>query len=106
MTDPDDPARAVLVGELSLQHEEFRTWWAAHKVTETTAGRKQYTHPIVGELTLDCDMWDSPEGGGQRLMVLTAEPGTPSDDRLRILASWTATPRATVSETEAGQGTV
>lgn len=26
----------------------------------------------------------------QRLITLTAEPGTPSHDRLRILASWTA----------------
>jgi transcriptional regulator with XRE-family HTH domain len=90
--DPDDPALAALVGELSVQHEEFRTWWAAHKVTTTSAGRKHYRHPVVGELTLDCDMWESPEGGGQRLMVLTAEPGTASHDRLRILASWTATP--------------
>ncbi|MFD7409583.1 transcriptional regulator, partial [Streptomyces sp. NPDC059866] len=26
----------------------------------------------------------------QRLMVLTAEPGSPSHDALRILTSWTA----------------
>jgi hypothetical protein len=74
--DPDDPALATLVGELSVQHEDFRTWWAAHKVTAATSGRKQYQHPLVGDLTLDCDMWDSPDGGGQRLMVLTAEPGS------------------------------
>lgn len=29
-------------------------------------------------------------GSGQRLMVLTAEPGGASHDALRILASWTA----------------
>ena len=28
------------------------------------------------------------------LMVLTAEPGTPSHERLRILASWNAEPPA------------
>lgn len=33
-------------------------------------------------------------GSGQRLMVLTAEPGTPSHERLRILAAWTAEPHA------------
>jgi hypothetical protein len=33
----DDPA---LVGEPSVQHEEFRTRWAAHKVTTATSGRK------------------------------------------------------------------
>ncbi|MEW2513014.1 transcriptional regulator, partial [Streptomyces sp. NPDC046870] len=32
----------------------------------------------------------SPDDSGQRLMVLTAEPGTPSHDALRILTSWTA----------------
>jgi len=104
--DPDDPRLAQLVGELSLHHDEFRTWWAAHKVNRTTAGRKHYNHPVVGELTLDCDMWDSPEGGGQRLMVLTAEPGTPSHERLRILASWAATPHAAVSDPDVRSGTV
>jgi hypothetical protein len=90
--DPDAAALAALVGELSIQHEQFRNWWAAHRVTTTTNGRKHYRHPVVGELMLDCDMWDSPEGGGQRLMVLTAAPSTASHDRLRILTSWAATP--------------
>ena len=103
--DPDDPALATLVGELSLQHEDFRTWWAAHKVTAATSGRKQYRHPVVGDLSLDCDMWDNPDGGGQRLMVLTAEPSSASHDRLRILASWTATPPTSGSETEIAPGT-
>jgi hypothetical protein len=35
-------------------------------------------------------MWSNPNGSGQRLMVLTAEPGSPSHDALRILTSWTA----------------
>ncbi|GAA2212106.1 hypothetical protein GCM10009850_075680 [Nonomuraea monospora] len=49
---------------------------------------KRYRHRLVGDLTLDCDTWSSPDGSGQRLRVLTAEPGTPSYDALRILASW------------------
>lgn len=48
--------------------------------------------PLVGDLTLDCDTWDSPDRSGQRRMVLTAEPGTPSCERLRILSSWNAEP--------------
>jgi hypothetical protein len=90
--DPDDPELAVLVGELSVQDADFRTWWATHQVTGTGYGTKHYLHPLVGDLTLDCDTWDSPDGSGQRLMVLTAEPGTPSHERLRILASWNAEP--------------
>jgi hypothetical protein len=30
---------------------------------------------------------------GLRLNAYTAEPGTPSQDALQLLASWTATPR-------------
>ncbi|ROO87157.1 helix-turn-helix protein [Actinocorallia herbida] len=88
--DPDDPDLAQLVGELSVQDPDFRTWWAEQWVNSATYGTKHYRHRLVGDLTLDCDTWSSPDGSGQRLMVLTAEPGGPSHDALRILASWTA----------------
>ncbi|SEF37534.1 Helix-turn-helix domain-containing protein [Amycolatopsis pretoriensis] len=90
--DPDAPELAELVGELAVHHPEFRTWWAAHHVTSQGYGVKHYHHPVVGDLTLDCDMWESPDGSGQRLMVLTAEPGSAAHEGLRILASWTAEP--------------
>ncbi|MFD7283684.1 helix-turn-helix domain-containing protein [Streptomyces sp. NPDC059862] len=88
--DPVDPDLARLVGELSVQDADFRTWWAEHRVSSAGYGTKRYRHRLVGELTLDCDTWASPDGSGQRLMVLTAEPGSPSHDALRILTSWTA----------------
>ncbi|MFJ6382411.1 helix-turn-helix domain-containing protein [Kitasatospora sp. NPDC092039] len=89
-TDPDDPALARLVGDLSLQDTDFRTWWAEHRVNSAGHGTKHYRHHLVGDLTLDCDTWASPDGSGQRLMVLTAEPGSPSHDALRFLTSWTS----------------
>jgi transcriptional regulator with XRE-family HTH domain len=88
--DPDDPDLARLVGELAVVDPDFRTWWAERRVNNCTYGTKHYRHHLVGELTLDCDTWSSPDGSGQRLMVLTAEPGSPSDEALRILSSWTA----------------
>lgn len=88
--EPAAPELADLVGELAVHHPEFRTWWAAHHVSSAGYGVKRYRHPVVGELELDCDMWESPDGSGQRLMVLTAEPGSASDEGLQILASWTA----------------
>jgi transcriptional regulator with XRE-family HTH domain len=88
--DPGDPELARLVGELSVADPDFRAWWAEHHVNTASYGTKHYRHRTVGDLTLDCDTWDSPDGSGQRLMVLTAEPGTPSHDALRILTSWTA----------------
>ena len=88
VADPDDPDIAQLVGELSLQDPDFRTWWAEHRVNSASYGTKHYRHHTVGDLTLDCDTWAAPDGSGQRLMILTAEPGTPSCDALRILTSW------------------
>lgn len=90
--DPDDPDLARLVGELTLQDPGFRTWWAEHRVNSAGHGTKHYRHPLVGDLTLDCDTWADPDGTGQRLMVLTAEPGSPSCDALTILTSWSGTP--------------
>lgn len=87
--DPDDPELDGLVAELSARDADFRTWWAEHRVNSATYGTKQYRHPLVGDLTLDCDTWNGADGSGQRLMVLTAETGTPSHDALRILTSWT-----------------
>jgi transcriptional regulator with XRE-family HTH domain len=99
-TDPDDPELAALVGELSLRDADFRTWWAERHVNSATYGTKHYRHPTVGELTLDCDTWQSPDGSGQRLMVLTAESGSPSGDGLRILTSWSEPARAERSAEE------
>ncbi|WP_436534609.1 helix-turn-helix domain-containing protein [Actinoplanes sp. HUAS TT8] len=92
--DPDDPELARLVGDLAVKDDDFRTWWAEHRVNNAGYGTKHYRHPVVGELTLDCDVWSSPDGSGQQLMIVTAEPGTPSHDALRILAAWSgaATP--------------
>lgn len=30
--DPEDPGLARLVGELTIQDADFRTWWAEHRV--------------------------------------------------------------------------
>ncbi|MEW2489901.1 helix-turn-helix transcriptional regulator [Streptomyces sp. NPDC048411] len=98
--DPDDPDLARLVGELTIQDPDFRTWWAEHRVNSASYGTKHYRHHLVGDLTLDCDTWASPDDSGQRLMVLTAEPGSPSHDALRILTNWTTEQPGT----ETGEG--
>ncbi|GHG44599.1 MULTISPECIES: helix-turn-helix domain-containing protein [Amycolatopsis] len=88
--DTTDPDLARLVGDLSVQDPDFRRWWAEHQVNSATYGTKRYHHPLTGSMTLDCDTWASPDGSGQRLMVLTAEPGTPDHDALLILTAWAA----------------
>jgi hypothetical protein len=49
------PELAMLVGELSVQDADFRSWWASHQVTGAGYGTKHCRHPLAGDLTLDCD---------------------------------------------------
>jgi transcriptional regulator with XRE-family HTH domain len=94
--DPYDKDLRELVGELSTVSEEFRTRWAAHNVRIHHAGAKQFRHPAVGTLELVYHTLDLPGQDRQRLAltVYTAEPGTPSEDALKLLASWAATSAA------------
>ena len=88
---PHDKALSNLIGELSTRSENFRTWWAAHNVRFHRTGVKRFHHPAVGDLTLTYEALDLAADAGLRISAYTAEPGTPSDDALKVLASWAAT---------------
>ncbi|NEN05047.1 helix-turn-helix domain-containing protein [Diaminobutyricibacter tongyongensis] len=88
---PYDKDLTDLIGELSTRSEDFRVRWARHDVRYHRTGRKQVHHPIVGELDLAFEAMDLPGDPGLRLNVYTADPGTPSEDALKLLASWAAT---------------
>jgi len=95
--DPHDRGLQELVGELSTQSETFRRLWADHNVRTHGAGTKRFHHPVVGELTLAYEELAITAEPGLVLMVYTAEPGSPSAERLRLLASWAATTEAAAS---------
>jgi transcriptional regulator with XRE-family HTH domain len=88
---PHDKGLSNLIGELSTRSENFRTWWAAHNVRFHRTGVKRFRHPVVGDLTLTFEALDLAADSGLRISAYTAEPGTPSDDALKVLASWAAT---------------
>ncbi|MET7280108.1 helix-turn-helix domain-containing protein [Kribbella sp. NPDC005582] len=90
---PGDPRMSTLVGELSTRDEDFRTWWSADAVAGRGVGARDLNHPVVGALRLDWDTLTSAADPEQHLIVWTAEPGSPSDDSLRVLASWAAEER-------------
>ncbi len=85
---PDDPRLTGLVGELSVQDEDFGRWWGSHHVASRSMGTKRFHHPVAGELVLDRDTLTCGTDPDQELVVWTAEPNTPSYDGLRVLASW------------------
>jgi transcriptional regulator with XRE-family HTH domain len=87
---PDDPRLSSLVGELSVKSEEFRRLWATHDVKEKSHGVKRVRHPLVGDLTLRFESFRLMDDTEQSLITYHAEPGSPSAEALRLLASWGA----------------
>ncbi|MET9630122.1 helix-turn-helix transcriptional regulator [Lentzea sp. NPDC006480] len=90
---PDDPRLASLIGELAMGSERFRRLWARADVRARAHGPKTYQHPLVGLLELHQENFSLPSESGMELLVLSATPGSPSADGLRLLASYTANER-------------
>jgi transcriptional regulator with XRE-family HTH domain len=88
--DPHDRGLQDLVGELSTRSETFRRLWGAHNVRTHGTGTKRFHHPDVGELVLAYEELAITAEPGLVLLVYTAEPGSPSAERLRLLASLAA----------------
>jgi hypothetical protein len=88
--DPYDRALTDLVGELSTRSQEFRVRWAAHDVDYYRSGVQPFHHPLAGDLTLTYDALEIPADPGQTIVAYTAEPGSPSQQALNLLASWAA----------------
>ena len=92
--DPHNPALTDLVGRLATRSGDFRVRWAAHDVHVHVMGSKTFRHPVVGALQVAFNTIPLPGDQGLSLTVYTPEPGTGTDERLALLASWAATPEA------------
>jgi transcriptional regulator with XRE-family HTH domain len=90
--DPYNRELTDMVGELATRSEQFRSWWAAHDVLLHQSGTKHFRHPVVGLLEVAFDSMPLPASQDQGLTMTcyTAEPGSPSEDALKLLASWAA----------------
>lgn len=84
---PDDPLLTELVRELTEQSEEFRRWWADHRVVERRDGGKRLDHPLVGRIDIAYEALQVTGEADQTLFVYTTEPGSPSQARLAELAA-------------------
>lgn len=81
----DDPEVRELVDHLLRESDEFAALWQRHEVASRAGTLKRFVHPLVGLLTLDCQILTA-ENLTERLVVFTASPGSESADRLDQLA--------------------
>lgn len=88
--DPHNKELHDLIGELSIRSDEFRTRWGKHNVRHHGSGFKTFRHPVVGEMTLAYEGMDMEAQHGLTFTVYTAEPGSKSEEAMRLLASWAA----------------
>jgi transcriptional regulator with XRE-family HTH domain len=65
---------------------EFAEVWRSHEVGVTHVDRKRLVHPELGDLELYCQTLFEPEQA-QTLLVFTAVPGSPSYEKLQLLAA-------------------
>jgi PAS domain-containing protein len=97
---PFDRALSDLVGLLSTRSDDFRILWAGHDVRFHRTGVKRFRHPLVGDLALTWDSLPLPADPGLALAMYSADPGSPSEERLRELKDWSST-RARLAVVEA-----
>jgi transcriptional regulator with XRE-family HTH domain len=88
---PDDPDVAELVADLLAGSEDFRQLWDSHDVTTEPTLVKTFNHPVVGPITVNCDVLEISELD-QNVVIYTATPGSPSEEALRLLAVITGSP--------------
>lgn len=82
---PADPAVADLVGELRATSTEFARLWEQRDVQAAPMLTKTFRHPVVGEVTVDCDSLTLSDRD-QHLVLYTAPPGSRSAEALAFLA--------------------
>lgn len=83
---PGDPAFDALIARLSAESPEFRHLWADQEVRDKTHGGYHMRHPVAGEFTLAYETLRLPDDPDQALITYTAEPGSPSEAALQLIA--------------------
>lgn len=88
--DPRNKELHDLIGEMCTRSDEFRRLWGSHDVRHHGTGMKTFHHPLVGEMTLAYEGMSMEAEPGLTVTVYSAEPGSPSAERMQLLASWAA----------------
>ncbi|MFF0223393.1 helix-turn-helix transcriptional regulator [Streptomyces sp. NPDC004629] len=81
---PTDPAVTGLVDELCDASPDFARLWERNDVQAAQMLTKTFRHPVVGEITVDCDMLTLTDRD-QHLVLYSAPQGSPSAEALALL---------------------
>lgn len=82
---PSDPVVTGLVDELRDGSAEFARLWERHDVQAAPMLTKTFRHPVVGEITVDCDSLTLADRD-QHLVLYTAPQGSRDAEALALLA--------------------
>jgi hypothetical protein len=81
---PDDRAVVALVQELLAVSEKFRELWDSGSVGEHQSESKTVRTDLVGDLELDCDVFNV-AGTDLHIVLYTAAEGSEAADKLDFL---------------------
>lgn len=95
---PRDKALTDIIGELVTRSDAFRQRWGAHNVRHHRTGIKRIHHPEVGDLELVYEGWEFPANPEWFMFGYTAEPSSPTEERLKLLGSIAATSESETSD--------
>ncbi|WP_214402406.1 helix-turn-helix domain-containing protein [Pseudonocardia lacus] len=81
---PRDAGLAALVGEMRTRSAHFNRLWDQGAVGRHVSARKTVEHPLVGDITCDCDVLTVP-GSSLRIVVYTVATGSVDAEKLEFL---------------------
>ncbi|WP_083926709.1 MmyB family transcriptional regulator [Nocardiopsis valliformis] len=84
---PEHPRIRAVVDGLVEASPEFAELWARNRARGKRIEVKEFTHPLVGGLTLRMRTFEVAQTPGQQLLCYHAEPGTRSAEALSLLGT-------------------
>lgn len=87
---PLDKGLTDLIDELIARSDSFRNRWSQHRVRHHRSGLKRINHPDVGDLELTYQAMDLPANPEWFMFAFIAEPGSQTEERLKLLGSLAA----------------
>ncbi|AGL18792.1 helix-turn-helix transcriptional regulator [Actinoplanes sp. N902-109] len=81
---PADPAVTGLIEELRTGSADFAQRWAEHDVQPAPTLRKTFRHPLVGDITVDCDSLALTDRD-QHVVLYSAPAGSRDAEALALL---------------------